>query len=162
MGFPAHGSGDLWQPEVMPTQRDHAYERSYFLVDLGDGNGAAPFRLVELPVATTDVVVSRSGTDRTVEPQKRPGLVTYSNLALVRGLTGRTDLFEWWEQMRSGSDDVRRSVTVSLTDERHDPVWTWRFTDAFPAAYRFSPLDADSSELVDEVLELTFSRMSIV
>lgn len=144
----------------MPIQRDHAFERSYFLVDLGDG--AVPFRVVELPVATTDVVVSRSGSDRTVEPQKRPGLVGYSNLVLVRGLTGRTDLYDWWEQMRAGDDDVRRNVSVSLTDERHEPVWTWRFSDAFPAAYRFSTLDADSSELVDEVLELTFSRMSVV
>lgn len=146
----------------MPTQRDHAYERSFFLVDLGDGSDASPFRCVELPIATTDVVVSRSGTDRTVEPQKRPGLVTYSNLVLVRAVAGRTDLYEWWEQVRSGEADVRRNVTVTLTDERHEPVWTWRFSDAFPAVYRFSSLDADSSELVDEVLELTFSRLSIV
>jgi len=146
----------------MPTHRDHAYERSYFTVDLGDGTAAAGFHSIVLPVATTDVVVSRSGSDRTVEPQKRPGLVTYSNLILVRGLAGRTELYEWWDQVRAGEAEVQRDVTVSLTDERHDPVWTWRFTDAFPAAYRFSPLDADSSELVDEVLELTFSRMSIV
>lgn len=145
----------------MTVHRDHAYERSYFLVDLGDGDGTTPFRSVELPIASTDVVVSRSGTDRTVEPQKRPGLVTYSNLVLVRGLTGRTDLYEWWEQMRSGEPQVRRDVRVTLTDERHDPVWTWRFSDAFPAAYRFTALDADSSEMVDEVLELAFSRMSI-
>jgi phage tail-like protein len=145
----------------MTVQRDHAYERSYFLVDLGGGDQASPFRAVELPVATTDVVVSRSGTDRTVEPQKRPGLVTYSNLVLVRGLAGGTDLFEWWEEMRAEADDVRRDVTVSLTNERHETVWTWRFTDAFPAVYRFSALDAASSDLVDEVLELTFSRMSI-
>jgi len=140
--------------------RDHAYEGAYFFVDLGGGDGSTAFRRVELPIASTDVVVSRSGTDRTVEAQKRPGLVTYSNLVLVRGLAGGTDLFEWWEKMRSGDADVRRDVTVSLTDERRDPVWTWRFTDAFPAVYRFSALDADGSDLVDEVLELAFSRMS--
>jgi phage tail-like protein len=145
----------------MPVIRDHAYERSYFLVDLG-GDGPSPFRTVELPVATTDVVVTRSGNDKVLEPQKRPGLVTYSNLVLTRGLAGRTDLFEWWEQVRVGEPDVRRSVTVSLTDERHDTVWTWRFTDAFPAAYRFAPLDADSSQPVDEILELAFTRMTIV
>jgi phage tail-like protein len=146
---------------TVTVHRDHAYEGSYFLVDLSGGDGSTAFRSVELPVASTDVVMSRSGTDRTVEAQKRPGLVSYSNLVLVRGLTGRTDLFEWWEQMRAGAADVRRDVTVSLTDERHDAVWTWRFTDAFPAVYRFSALDADGSDLVDEVLELAFSRMSI-
>lgn len=145
----------------MPVLRDHAYERSYFLVDLGGGAEPSPFRSVELPVATTDVVVFRSGNDKVLEPQKRPGLVTYSHLVLTRGLTGRSDAFEWWEQVRAGDREVQRDVTVSLTDERHDPVWTWRFTSAFPAAYRFSTLDADSSELVDEILELAFTRMSI-
>ncbi len=146
----------------MPVVRDHAYERSYFLVDLAGGAEPTSFRSVELPVATTDVVESRSGNDKVLETQKRPGLVTYSNLVLTRGLAGRTDLVEWWEQVRSGERDVQRDVRVTLTDERHEPVWTWRFTQAFPAAYRFSPLDAASSDLVDEILELTFTRMSIV
>jgi len=145
----------------MPVVRDHAYERSYFLVDLGGGAEPASFRSVELPVATTDVVESRSGNDKVLETQKRPGLVTYSNLVLTRGLAGRTDLVEWWDQVRSGERDVQRDVTVTLTNERHEPVWTWRFAQAFPAAYRFSPLDAASSDLVDEILELTFTRMSI-
>ena len=155
---PADG---FWQPVTVTVQRDHAYEGAYFLVDLGGGDGSTAFRSVVLPVASTDLVVSRSGADRNLEVQKRPGLVTYSNLVLVRGLAGRTDLFDWWEQMRSGAADVHRDVTVTLTDERHDPVWTWRFTDAFPAVYRFSALDADGSDLVDEVLEVAFSRMSI-
>ena len=153
--------GRLWQPFDVTVHRDHAYEGAYFVVDLGGGDGGTAFRRVELPVASTDLVVSRSGNDRALEAQKRPGLVTYSNLVLARGLAGRTDLFEWWEQMRAGDADVRRTVTVSLTDERHDAVWTWRFTDAFPAVYRFSSLDADGSDLVDEVLELAFGRMSI-
>lgn len=142
-------------------QRDHAYERSYFLVDLGQGDGTTPFRLVELPVATTDVIASRSGNDKVLEQQKRPGLVTYTNLVLHRGLAGRTDLLEWWYQVRDGEPDVARDVTVTLRDERQDAVWIWKFTRAFPAAYRFSPLDADSSEPVEEVLELAFERMSV-
>jgi phage tail-like protein len=145
----------------MPVVRDHAYERSYFLVDLGGGAEPASFRSVELPVATTDVVESRSGNDKVLETQKRPGLVTYSNLVLTRGLAGRTDLVEWWDQVRSGERDVQRDVTVTLTNERHEPVWAWRFTQAFPAAYRFSALDAAGSDVVDEIIELTFTRMSI-
>lgn len=145
----------------MTVLRDHSYERSYFHVDIGDDSGPSAFRTVQLPVATTDVVVSRSGNDKVLEPEKRPGLVTYSNLVLVRGLTGRTDLFEWWEQVRSGGTEARRDVAVSLTDERRETVWSWRFTNAFPAAYRFSALEADSSQPVNEILELAFTRMSI-
>jgi len=145
----------------MTITRDHAYERSYFTVDLGAGDRPRPFNHVELPVATTDVVTKRAGNDRLLEPEKRPGLVTYSNLVLTRGLRGETDLFEWWEQVRGGEEEVRRNVTVQLLDERRQTVWAWNFTDAFPAAYRFSALDADSSDVVDEVLELAFTRMSV-
>lgn len=145
----------------MVVQRDHAYERSYFVVDLGNGEEPSPFTSVELPVATTDVITSRAGNDKVLEPQQRPGLVSYSNLVLTRGLDGRTDLLEWWTQVRGGDPDVHRSVAVTLLDERRDTVWRWEFTGAFPAAYRFSTLDADSSQPVDEIFELAFTRMSI-
>ncbi len=145
----------------MPVVRDHPYERSYFQVDLGDGNLEVPFESVVLPVATTDIVPVRSGNDRRLETSLRPGLVTYSNLVLTRGLRGRTDLVEWWEQVRTGDDNVTRNVRVLLLDEGQQPVWTWRFEGAFPAAYRFSPLEATCSDAVDEILELAFTRMSI-
>lgn len=79
----------------------------------------------------------------------------------VRTSRCETDLFDWWEQVRAGDEYVRRTVTVQPLDERRQTVWAWRFTDAFPAAYRFSPLDADSSDLVGEILELAFTRMAI-
>jgi len=146
----------------MTVQRDHAYERSYFVVDLGASDEPKPFHNVDLPVATTDVVTTRAGNDKLLEPQKRPGLVTYTNLVLTRGLRGESELYDWWEQVRAGEEEVQRNVTVQLLDERRQAVWTWRFTDAFPAAYRFSPLDADSSDVVDEIVELAFTRMSVV
>lgn len=145
----------------MTVFRDHPYERSYFQVDLGNGSEPAAFESVVLPVATTDLVSVRSGNDKRLEPNLRPGLVTYSNLVLIRGLRGLTDLVEWWEQVRSGDDNVARDVTVDLLDEQHQRVWTWQFQGAFPAAYRFSPLDATCSDAVDEILELAFTRMSI-
>ena len=145
----------------MAVFRDHPYERSYFQVDIGDGSDPLPFELVELPVATTDIVATRSGSDRRLETNLRPGLVSYTNLVLTRGLRGRTELVEWWERVRTGDDEVGRNVTVELLDEQRQRVWSWRFEGAFPAAYYFSPLDASSSEAVDEILELAFTSMSI-
>lgn len=145
----------------MPIIRDHAYERSYFTVDLGADDEPKPFRSVDLPVATTDVVSARAGTDKLPEPQKHPGLMRYSNLILTRGLRGELDLYDWWQQVRAGDDQARRNVIVRLNDEQGQTVWAWQFTDAFPAVYRFSALDADSSDVVDEIVELAFTRMSV-
>lgn len=145
----------------MPVFRDHPYEGSSFRVDLGDVIGLG-FRLVELPNAQIDEVVYRPGNDRDQAPQKRPGLTSYTRLVLTREVTGRTELYDWWNQTRADRDqDVLRSVVVRLLDESHDPVWTWKFTGAFPTAYRFSALDATASTPLDEIIELTFEQMHI-
>jgi len=143
------------------VQRDHACERSHFVVDPGAGDEPRPFRAVDLPVATTDIVTSCAGDDELLELQRRPGLVTYSDLVPTRGHRGERDAHEWWEQVRAGADDVRRDVTVQPPRERHETVWARQLTEAFPAVYRFSPLDADSSEVVDEIVDLASTRMSI-
>lgn len=148
----------------MAVYREDPYEGSSYLVDLGTGDPhhiRAAFHTVELPVAELDEVAYRSGNDKRGEPRKQPGLASYSRLVLVRGLIGATDLYEWWDAARNGAADVDRDVTVTLLDERHDPVWTWRFTRAFPVAYRFSTLRATCSDPVEEILELAFDRMDI-
>lgn len=145
----------------MPVFRDHPYEGSSFRVDLGEVVGLG-FRTVELPVAQIAEVVYRPGNDKDQAPQKRPGLTSYGQLVLTREVTGRTELSDWWNQTRAGHDDgILRSVVVRLLDEGHEPVWTWKFTGAFPTAYRFSTLDATSSAALDEIIELTFETMSI-
>ena len=60
---------------------------------------------------------------------------------------------------RGGDPSVDRDVRVKLLDATHQPVLTWRFRNAFPAVYRLSPLDASSSDVVEETVELAFDSM---
>jgi phage tail-like protein len=147
----------------MATLRDHPYESSNFLVDLGDGDTSSPralFMRVDLPDAIIDEVIYREGGDRTQEPRKQPGLVKYGHLVLKRGLIGSLDLWEWWKQAREGLQ-VDRNVVVTLLDEARNAAWTWRFHNAFPVNYRINPLDANCSDLAVEELTLTFDSMDI-
>lgn len=147
----------------MATLRDHPYESSNFLVDLGDGDTSSPralFMRVDLPDAVIDEVVYRNGSDKTQEARKQPGLVKYGHLVLKRGLIGSLDLWEWWKQAREGLQ-VDRNVTVTLLDEERNAVWTWRFHNAFPVNYRINPLDANCADLAVEELTLTFDSMDI-
>jgi phage tail-like protein len=134
------------------------FEGSNFIVDLGAGDDTSIAR-VDFPVALLDEVAYRSGNDKTAEPRKQPGLASYSHLVLHRGLTTNPDLWNWWEQARNGDPAVDREVRVKLLDASRQPVLTWRFRSAFPAVYRLGPLDAASSDIVIETVELAFDSM---
>ena len=57
-------------------------------------------------------------------------------------------------------DQAGDGVDVTrLLDAARSPVLAWRFRNAFPAAYRLSPLVATSSEVVLETVELVFDSM---
>ena len=148
----------------MATFRDHPYEGSNFLVDIGPGDPTdvrATFFRVELPNAMIDEVAYRAGNDKTQEARKQPGLAKYDHVVLKRGLLGSTDLWDWWKQAREGQQGVDRNVSVTLLDEERSAVWIWRFRNAFPVNYRVTPLDANASDIVIEELTLTFDSMDI-
>jgi phage tail-like protein len=150
--------------DEMATFRDHPYEASNFLVDMGtydSSDARATFFRVELPDATVDVVAYRNGNEKSQESRKQPGLANYGPLVLKRGLSGSTDLWEWWKQAREGQPNVDRNITITLLDEERAAVWTWRFRNAFPVNYRVDPLDAGSSDIAVEELTLTFDSMDI-
>jgi phage tail-like protein len=148
----------------MAIFRDHPYEGSNFLVDLGIGDPTdirSTFFRVEMPNAIIDEVAYRSGNDKTQEARKQPGLAKYDHVVLKRGLLGSTDLWEWWKQAREGQPNVDRNVSITLLDEERAPVWIWHFRNAFPVNYRVTALDANCSDIVIEELTLTFDSMDI-
>src|SRR4051794_31197019 len=98
----------------MALLRDHPYESSNFLVDMGiyDGNDPrAAFCQVALPEAIVDEVAYRNGNEKVQETRKQPGLARYGHLVLRRGLIGSTDLWEWWKQARDGQPAVDRNIS---------------------------------------------------
>jgi phage tail-like protein len=142
----------------MPGHAPEPFEASRFSVDLGTGD-ATLFSRVELPVATLGEVTFRSGSDRTAEARRQPGLASYTHLVLHRALTTNLDLWQWWELARHGDPSVDRNVVVRLLDEVGSPRLTWKFRNAFPVVHRVSTLDGSSSDVVVESIELAFDSM---
>jgi phage tail-like protein len=149
----------------MATARERPYVNGNFLVDLGTGDTEsvrAGFNQVILPEAVIDTIEYRNGNEKTNEPRKLSGSVSYSNLVLRRGLIGELDLYEWWNQARNGDQNARRTITVSLlSEDRADVVWRWRFTNAFPSKYSSSDLCAEANDVVMETIEISVERMEI-
>ena len=143
----------------MAVQRDNPYANFNFVVDAGLGEEIA-FAEVELPGAEIETIEYREGADRTNASRKLPGRVRYGNLVLRRGVSGNLALWEWFKAAREG-EIVRRDVTVTLLNEKREPVQQWRFRDAWPTKYDPSDLNAKGNEVVIELLELAVEAVEL-
>lgn len=89
-----------------------------------------------------------------------PGKTSYpSNLLLKRGMPVFSTFR--WEVHRSlqGSRRIARTVLVSILDENALPLNSFKLSDAYPVYWSLSGLDASSSQLVVETMELKYSKL---
>ncbi len=138
----------------MPVQRDNPYSNFNFVVEI-DGVASAGFAEADLPSGRIETLEYREGGDKTSGARKLPGRVSYENVVLRRGLSGRTDLYDWWRTVRDGGLD-RRNVAIVLLDEARSPVQRWLLRDAWPTRLAYSRLDGLGNEIAIETLELTY------
>jgi len=141
------------------VQRDNPYLNFNFLVDLGLGDEMG-FSEVEVPSGEIEVIEYREGGDRVNSARKLPGFAKYPNVTLKRGITGRTDLFEWWKSGRDGQVQ-RRNVTITLLDEQRQAVLRWHLRDAWPVKIEGPALNATGNEVAIETLELAHEGLEI-
>jgi phage tail-like protein len=149
----------------MAVFRDRPYLNGNFQVDLGTGDVDSVrggFFEVVLPCAAVDIVEYRQGNEKTNEPRKLAGAVSYDDLVLRRGVLGSLDLYEWWNQARNGDANARRTVFVRLLNEdRTEVVVTWKFVNALPAKYCSPRLSATGTDVAIEELVLAFERLEV-
>ena len=138
----------------MPVQRDNPYSSFNFLVEI-DGVASAGFAEADLPGGRIETIEYREGGDPTSSARKLPGRVSYENVVLRRGLSGRADLYDWWRAVRDGAPD-RRIVAIVLLDEARKPVQRWTLRDAWPARLSYSRLEGLGNEIAIETLELAY------
>ena len=67
---------------------------------------------------------------------------------------------EWHRAVLNG-DTQRRVVTVTLLDPARQPVARWRFVEAWPAKWQGPELNAQSSEVLIETLEIVHEGMEL-
>jgi phage tail-like protein len=149
----------------MAIRRDQPYPGMNFQVDLGTADAssaAAGVMSVHLPEARIDVLQYRDGTDKDTGPRHLQALSRYTPLIVRRGYAGSLDWYDWWNQVRNGDLNARRTVTVALlTEDRSAVVTLWRFHNARPASWHVAALDALNGGTLMETLELVIDRMDV-
>jgi phage tail-like protein len=78
--------------------------------------------------------------------------VTYPVLVLERGLA-LDDLWKWAQAAADG-DVQRKTIRIRLHDEANEKQFAWQIAHAVPVKWSVSDLDAATSPVVMETLEL--------
>ena len=104
----------------------------------------------------------RAGNFKDNAPIKLTGLSKVSNVSLQRGVIGSLDLYQWLDQVRSGSQNALRTVTIQLQSEDHATiVQTWKLLRARIIKHSSGPFNAKGSEVAIEEIVLAFERLEI-
>ncbi len=149
----------------MAVLRDRPYTNNNFLVDLGDGVTEGPeqgYLEVTLPEATVEVVEYRSGNEKDSGRRKITALTKYSNVTLKRGVIGSLNLYSWWSEVRNGNQNAYRNVTIQLLNEdRSQVVMIFKLKGARPIKYTGPALNAKTSDIAIECIELTVEGLEV-
>jgi phage tail-like protein len=103
----------------------------------------------------------RDGDFREYSSIKMPGLRKFSNITLKRGiLKGDNDFFTWLSTVKLNKVE-RRDLTISLLDETHAPVMTWKVMNAFPVKVEGPQLKASGNEVAIESIEIAHEGLEL-
>lgn len=88
-------------------------------------------------------------------PMKSPGKTKYGDsITLKRGyFKGDKEMQQWLEDIRT-DPDARRTVIITLLDEKQDPVMSWTVFKAWPSKIDSLSMNASSSEAAIENITL--------
>ncbi len=131
----------------------------HFQVEWGGNN--LGFAEVSGLTIENQMIEYRDGLSPEYSTIKMPGIPKYANVALKRGIVaGDNDFYAWLNTIQLNKAE-RRDMTVSLLNEKHEPVMTWKILQAFPVKVEGPGLKATGNEVAIESIELAHEGISI-
>jgi phage tail-like protein len=108
-----------------------------------------------------EVIEYRDGSSKEYSKLKMPGLTKFSNITLKRGSFKKdNDFYKWWVSNKLESVE-RRDITISLLNEEHTPIITWKVKNAWPSKIQPTDLKADDNSIAIETMEIVHEGLTI-
>jgi phage tail-like protein len=136
---------------VVAPSRDDPYKGFNFRVEI-DGVSLAAFSEVGGLESETAVIEYRVGGDPNTV-RKLPGLTTYANIVLRRGITQDAELWNWRKSVIEGRPD-RRNGTIVLLDDEGNEVVRWNFLRGWICKWEGPALNARGNEVALETIAI--------
>ena len=136
--------------------RTDPYGGYNFIVEI-DGITQAGFQEVSGLDSSTDATDYREGTDPN-HARKLPGLNKYSAITLKRGITDSDELWKWRATVIDGTIQ-RKNGSIILIDNAGKEKLRWNFFNAWPSKWTGPSLNATSTAVAVESLEITHEEV---
>lgn len=86
--------------------------------------------------------------------RKLPGLVSYSEFSLEKGLYTNPLLYNYFQSYLEGGAFLPVNATITVFDNAGEPTASWQVINAWPSHYESGDLDSTSSEVLIEKLTI--------
>ena len=145
--------GSTQSASIWPMPKFH------FLVKWGDAQMS--FQEVTGLEVKADEIKYRAGDSNIYSVVKMPGLITYNNVTMKKGIFKGDDKFwEWFSQIKMNT--IKRiDVTISLLDETDSPTMTWTLKNAWPIKISSDGMKSDDSNVAIETIEIVHEGLTI-
>jgi phage tail-like protein len=90
-----------------------------------------------------------------------PTVAAFPNIVLTRGVGFSEDLYRWHEGFLKGAGR-RRNGLIFLADETRTPIKAWQFENGIPVKWSGPALNAGTSAVAIEKLEIVHERLALV
>ena len=107
------------------------------------------------------VLEYRDGLNREYSVIKMPGMPQFGNITLKRGILPKDNEFFEWLNTSALNTVQRRDLIISLLNEEHEPVMTWKAANAFPVKVEGPELNATGNEVAMESIEVAHEGLTI-
>ncbi|MFD2565669.1 phage tail protein [Aquimarina rubra] len=114
----------------------------------------------------TEVIEYRGGADNDYFKKKQPGMTKFANISIKRGTFASTkgQFYDMWKKnvfFQEGEEQYRSDLTISLLDEKHEPIVTWEAADAWLLKIQSTDLKADGNEIAIESAEFVINSLKL-
>ena len=116
-----------------------------------EGLGTTSFREVQGFNTDVETITYREGGFGFLTTRKLPGMVTYGEITLSKGLYASPLLYNYYLE---GNNFKPVNATIIVYDNAGNPQASWTVINAWPSRYESTGLNAESSEILVETLNL--------
>ncbi|MCY7367875.1 MAG: phage tail protein [Chamaesiphon sp.] len=151
-----------------PKQLPEILTASRFYLSLSlDGTASADcyflecrgFQQTQAPIEICEVTKVGGGSGQQIVSTKLPGNVKSGNITLRHGMTSSLDLWKWFKSIQAGQwGKQRKLISLSIYNQASQEMARFELTNAWPSSYKLTDVNARSTEIEIEELEVAFEQ----
>jgi phage tail-like protein len=140
-------------------KRNDPYGQFNFLIEI-DGVVKGGFSEASGLTTDTNIIEYREGSEQHGSTRKLPGLIKYNNIVLKRGWTKDKSLWQWRKKAIDGKTQ-RNNGSIVLLDEARNEALRFNFREGWPSKWEGPALNAKTSEVAIETLEIAHEGLEL-